>query len=234
MRTYLSLSLALLGLAALAAFAQDGPQPKSKSGLLVLSMMRTIDESDEGKDIIKKLQEEQASKKQELTDKLAKLQNEVKVLREAKPADRTPKYYTELEKAMETSARLEMEKNIFLAKKQDELNRAMQQLMLLAQEKARDIMRERGAEVVLLTKMGPIELATEQDVQQELLMRRVLCHDESIDITDEVIKRMNKWYGENKSARGVPERTTGEEKKEPVKETPKGAEMKGSSEKAGS
>jgi Skp family chaperone for outer membrane proteins len=225
MRTYLPVSLALLGLAALAAFAQDKKEAP-KSGILVLSMMRTIDESQEGKDIINKLKEEQASKKQSLTDQLAKLQEKVKVLREAKPADRTPEYYAELEKAMETSARLEMEKNIFLAKKQDELNRAMQQLLILAQEKAKEVMKERGAEIVLLTKVGPIELATEQDVQQELLMRRVLCYDESIDITDAVISKMNKWYTDNKSARGLPERAGGEEKKEPVKETPKGAEMK--------
>ncbi len=226
MRTYLPLTAVLVGIAALAAFAQE-KQAAPKSGILVLNMMRTIDESDEGKDIINKLKEEQASKKQSLTDQLAKLQEKVKVLREAKPADRTPEYYQELEKAMETSARLEMEKNIFLAKKQDELNRAMQQLLILAQEKAREVMKDRGAEIVLLTKMGPIELATDQDVQQELVMRRVLCHDESLDITDEVIKRMNTWYAENRSVRGLPPR---EEKKETAKETPKGAQMKGSAE----
>jgi Skp family chaperone for outer membrane proteins len=197
MRTYLPLSLVLLGIVAFAALAQDKPQPP-KSGIVVLNMMRTIDESDEGKDIINKLKEEQASKKQDLTNRLAKLQEEVKVLREAKPADRTPEYYQELEKAMESSARLEMEKNIFLAKKQDELNRAMQQLLILAQQTAREVMKERGAEVVLLTKMGPIELATDQDVQQELVMRRVLCHEDALDITQAVIDRMNKWYKDNK------------------------------------
>ncbi|MCK6458744.1 MAG: OmpH family outer membrane protein [Planctomycetes bacterium] len=197
MRTYLPLSLVLLGIVAFAALAQDKPQP-TKSGIVVLNMMRTIDESDEGKDIINKLKEEQASKKQSLTDQLAKLQEKVKILREAKPADRTPEYYQELEKAMETSARLEMEKNIFLARKQDELNRAMQQLLILAQQTAREVMKERGAEVVLLTKMGPIELATDQDVQQELVMRRVLCHEDSLDISQAVIDRMNKWYKENK------------------------------------
>lgn len=233
MRTYLPVSLALLGLLAIAAFAQDKPQPP-RSGILVLSMMRAIDETDEGKDIINKLKEEQASKKQEITEQVAKLQEKVKVLREAKAADRTPEYYAELEKAMETSARLEMEKNIFMAKKQDELTRAMQQLILSAQEKAREVMKERGAEMVLLTKVGPIEFASDQDVQQELLTRRILCYDESLDITDEVIKRMNKWYAENRSARGLPARATGEEKKEAAKETPKGAEMKGGAEKAGS
>lgn len=232
MRTYLPVSLVLLGVAAIAAFAQEKQQP-ANSKILVLSMMRTIDESQEGKDIIHRLKEEQASKKQSLTERLAKLQEEVKVLREAKQADRTPKYYEDLQRAMEESARLEAEKNIFLAKTQDELNRAMQQMLILAQEKAREVMKERGADIVLLTKMGPIELASEQDVQQELLMRRVLCHAEAIDITDEVIKRMNQWYVDNRNAKGLPARGTEEKKAESPKETPKGAEMKAGAEKAG-
>jgi len=56
-------------------------------------------------------------------------------------------------------------------------------------------------------------------------MRRVLCNDDSVDITDEVIQRMNKWYKENKSTAGVPER--GEKKPaKDAKEAPKGAAEK--------
>ena len=45
-----------------------------------------------------------------------------------------------------------------------------------------------------------------------------------------MIKRMNAWYAENRSARGLPPR---EEKKEPAKEAPKGGAMKAGAEKAG-
>jgi hypothetical protein len=233
---------------AAAAFAQEkpdelkAPKGKSKSGILIMSMIRAIDESDEGREIISRLKEEMATKKQQLTDQMARLQEEVRVLREMKPADRMNKqYYDDLEKAMQTQARLEMEKNIFLAKKQDEINRRMQQLLMGAQQAARDEMKARGGEIVLLTKTGPVELATDQDSQQELLYRRVLCADESIDITDAVIARMNDWYKKNRSSLGVPERKEGaaegdekEAPKEATKETTGKDKATAKPEKAGS
>jgi len=228
MRTQLLLILPLL---AGTALTQEKPKAtKPKSGILIFSMIRTIDETDEGRDIIAKLKEEMATKKQRLTDEAAKLQEKVKMLRDTKPADHTQDYWKDYEQAMATQARLEIEKQLFLQKKQDEMSRAMQQLLIGAQQAARDVMKERGAEIVLLTKTGPVgELATDQDAQQELLYRRVLCSDESLDITDEVIARMNKWYKEHKSTLGLPTRE-GEDAAEggnqdPPKETPpKGAE----------
>jgi len=214
----------LLALAAVVVTAQEKPKPaKPKSGILVVSLMRAIDESDEGREILAKLREEQASKNQELTEQAQKLQEKVRELRQAKPADRDEAYYKELKKAMETSAHLEMEKRLFEMTKQDELARAMQQLLIGAQQEARTIMKERGAEIVLLTKTGPIELTTDQDVQQEFALRRVLCADDSIDITDEVIARMNKWYKENKSSVGLPNRGGAEKAADKESGKPKGA-----------
>ncbi len=233
---HLALALPLL---AAVAFAQgEKPKAKPKSGILVIHMLRAIDESEEGRDVIAKLREEKATQNQRYTDDMAKLQEKVKFLREAKPQDRTPEYYKELEQAMETYARLEMDKNIFGARKGDELSRALQQLLMGVQQEARTVMKERGAEIVLLSKVGPIDVATEVDFQQEMLMRRVLCHEEEIDITDEVIARMNEWYKKNKSAQGPPKRE-GEGAaegggKEPAKEaSPKGAAVKESVPKSG-
>jgi Skp family chaperone for outer membrane proteins len=213
----------VLPLLAAATFAQeDKAKAKPKSKILVINMLRTIDESDEGRAVIARLREEMATQKQRYGDEMTKLQEKVKQLRDAKPQDRTPEYYKELEEAMATNARLEMEKNIFMAKKGDELSRALQGLLQGAQQEARMVMKERGADIVLLTKTGPLEVVSDQDFQQELLMRRVLCFDESIDITDDVIARMNDWYKKNKSAQGAPKREGEAEKggKEPAKETP--------------
>ncbi len=198
---YLALALPLL---ATAVFAQDKNKPQSS--ILVINMLRAIDESDEGRAVIATLREEMATQKQRYTEEKTKLQEKVKVLLAAKPADRTPEYYKELEQAMETDARLEMEKNIFMAKKGDALSRALQQLLQGAQQEARAVMKARGAQIVLLSKTGPIEVVSDQDFQQELLMRRVLCHEDVIDITQEVIDRMNDWYKKNKSGEGLPKR----------------------------
>ncbi len=221
MRTcHLVLALPLL------AAAASGQEEKSKpkSGILILSMLRAIDDSDEGRSVVTKLREEMAAQKERYTVEKTKLQEKVKQLLQLKPGDRTAEFWKQMEEAMETDARLEREKNIVLAKKGEELSRAIQQLVQGAQQEARAIMKERGAEIILLSKTGPIELMSDQDFQQEMLMRRVLCHDDSIDITDEVIRRMNKWYKENKSAQGAPKRD-GEgaaegEGKEPAKGAP--------------
>lgn len=224
----------VLPLLAAVAFAQeDKAKAKPRSGILVINMLKAIDESEEGRAVIARIREEMATQKQRYADEMTKLQEKVKVLREAKPQDRTPEYYKELEQAMETHARLEMEKNIFMAKKGDELSRALQGLLQGAQQEARAVMKERGAEIVLLSKTGPIEVVSDQDFQQELLMRRVLCLEESIDITNEVIERMNEWYKKNKSAQGTPKREGDAEKvgKEPAKETP--VKVKDGAEKTG-
>jgi len=222
---HLVLALPLL---AAAAFAQGDDQPKSR--ILVINLLRTIDESDEGRAVIARLKEEMASEKQRLADDAAKLQEKVKVLLAAKPADRTPEYYKELEQAMETNARLEKEKNIFMAKKGDELSRALQGLLQGAQQEARAVMKEKGADIVLLSKTGPIEVVSDQDFQQEMLMRRVLCLEDSIDITDIVIERMNDWYKKNKSMQGNPKRED-EGKGGKAKETP--VKVKDGAEKSG-
>ncbi len=221
MRTcHLLLALPLL---AAAASGQEG-KSKPKSGILILSMLRAIDDSDEGRSVVQKLREEMAAQKQRYTDEKAALQETVKQLLQLKPGDRTDEFWKQMEDAMEKDARLEREKNIVLAKKGEELSRALQQIVQGAQQEARAIMKERGAEMVLLSKTGPIELMSDQDFQQEMLMRRVLCHDDAIDITDEVIARMNKWYKENKNAQGAAKRE-GEgaaegEGKEPSKGAP--------------
>jgi Skp family chaperone for outer membrane proteins len=225
MRTcHLVLALPLL----VAAVHGQEDKSKSKSGILILNMLRAIDDSDEGRSVVTKLREEMATQKQRYTDEKTKLQETVKQLLQLKPSERTPEFWKQMEEAMETDARLEREKNIVLAKKGEELSRALQQIVQGAQQEARAIMKERGAEIVLLSKTGPIELMSDQDFQQEMLMRRVLCHDDAVDITGEVIERMNKWYKENKSAQGAPKREGAEgagkepakDKGTPVKEGP--------------
>jgi Skp family chaperone for outer membrane proteins len=197
----------VLPLLAVTAFAQgDKSKEKPKSMILVIDMLRAIDESDEGRAVIATLKQEMAAQKQRYTEEKAKLQEKVKVLLAAKAADRTPEYYKDLEQAMRKNADIEMENNLFMAKRGDELNRATQQLLQGVQQEARAVMKKRGAEMVLMTRTGPIELATDQDQQQELLMRRVLCYEDSVDITAEVIQRMNEWYQKNKSAQGPPKR----------------------------
>jgi Skp family chaperone for outer membrane proteins len=205
MRTSLLAAL-LVPVLAVALLAQEKPAPKSKSLVLVLSVRKIMDESDEGREFVKKLREEMLAEKQRITEGRAKLQEKLKQLQEAKIEDRNPQFWEEFRATMEAGARLEMDEKILVAQKGDALARATQQLLLGAQQEARAVMKERGAEIVLLTKTGPFEVGSDRDFEQELVMRRVLCCDDALDITDEVIKRMNAWYKEHRNGQGTPER----------------------------
>jgi Skp family chaperone for outer membrane proteins len=201
---YLLLALPLLSVA---AFPQDDKgKPKSKSGILILNIFRCVEESDEGRAVVAKLRQERAAQMERYSQEMAKLQEKVKELREKKPQDHTADYYKELQAAMSTYAKLEVEKNVFGVQMGDDLARSLQQLILGAQEAARAEMKEREADFVLFSKGGPVEVATETDFNQELLMRRVICADPNVDITEAVIRRMNDWYAKNKSTQGIPKR----------------------------
>jgi Skp family chaperone for outer membrane proteins len=173
-----------------------------------------MDESDEGKEFVKKLREEMLAEKQRITEARAKLQEEVKQLNESKIGDRNEQFWERFRQTMETMARLEMDEKLLVAQKADLLARATQQLLLGAQQEAREVMRERGAEVVLLSNTGPFEIGSDADFQQELVMRRVLCCVDEIDITGDVIKRMNAWYREHRRGEGPPERAENKSTKE--------------------
>jgi Skp family chaperone for outer membrane proteins len=218
---YLALSLAVLAVVALPQ-DKEKPKPKAKSPILIVNILRIKDDTDEGRELVTRLNQEMAAEKQRLTDEAMKLQEKIKQLREAKLADRTQEYYKELEVAMGTQARLEMDKQLFLARKGDELSRAMQQLLIGAMEEARGVMKERGAEIVLASKTGPFEITTDQQFQEELVMRRVICCTDDVDITNEVIERMNAWYKNNKSGQGPPKREEGAKEGEKKETASKG------------
>ena len=199
--------LALLAALVFAVVGTAAPDKKSTGPrMLVLSMQRVIDETTEGKEFVKRLNEEMAAKKKKLGEESAKLQAKVKELSEAQLTDRTPEFYEDYQKAMKTHARMEGSKNMFLLRKGDEISRATNELIRGAQEEAKKIMRVRGADMVILSRMGPLKINNDKEFQQELVFRRVICAKGDVDITDQVIKAMNEWYKLNKGGKEKPKR----------------------------
>lgn len=198
--------LALVLALAAVVLAQPAKDKKEGPRILVVQIERLIDDTEEGQALVKKLINEKAEAEKRLAAEQAALAQKRTELGKVKMANRDEAFYAELEKAMEEHARIEKEKQLFVIKKSDEISRATKQLMLLAMETADQIRRERGAEIVLASRMGPLDITGDQGFQQELLMRRVLCAGKDADITDEVIVRMNKWYRENKRGDGSVDR----------------------------
>ncbi|MHC4971916.1 MAG: OmpH/Skp family outer membrane protein [Planctomycetota bacterium] len=189
------LAVVLSAFVSTAAQAQDSGTSK----VLIMDARRIIDESDEGKDFVQKLRQKMAEKEKEILDQRQKLQEELKGILEAKLSDRNQAWYEKFREAARKEVNLKAEQMLFKQEVGDKLGRAITQIIRGAQQEARVIMKERGADVVIASKMGPITIESDQEFQQEIISRRIVCARPDIDITDEVIKRMNTWYQNNKS-----------------------------------
>lgn len=174
-------------------------QETGTSKVLIMDARRIIDESDEGKDFVQKLRLKMAEKEKEIVEKRQKLQEELKGILEAKLSDRNEAWYEKFREAARKEVNLKAEEMLFKQEVGDKLGRAITQIIRGAQQEARAIMKERGADVVIASKMGPITIESDQEFQQEIVSRRIVCARADIDITDEVIKRMNAWYKNQKS-----------------------------------
>ena len=199
MRKPVLFALALIVAAAMPVSAQD-----RATTVLVMDVRRIIDESAEGRQFVIKLRQQIAEKKKDVTQRAQKLQEEVKGLMEAKLHDRNEEWYKDFRAAAAREVALKAEQVTFERELGDELGRAITQIVRGSQQEARLIMKERGADVVIASKMGPISVESDQELQREIISRRVVCSRKDVDITDEVIKRMNKWWQANKSKKGAP------------------------------
>ena len=84
----------------------------------------------------------------------------------------------------------------------DWLQRRMQELLRGAKTYAEELMIARKAHMVIATKVGPIKLENQADMQDELLRRRVICHVKGANITPDVMKMMNDEYAARKKKKG--------------------------------
>ena len=184
-----TLAIVLPAFVATAAHAQE-----VTSKVLIMDARRIIDESDEGKDFVQKLRQQMAEKEKEILAQRQKLQEELKDILEAKLTDRNKAWYEKFREAARQEVGLKAEQMLFKQEIGDRLGRAITQIIRGAQQEARVIMKERGADVVIASKMGAITIESDQEFQQEIISRRIVCARPDIEITEEVIKRMNAWY----------------------------------------
>jgi len=193
MRCRIAVFAAVLAFAG-AARAEDPP-------FLIVNLQQLIDESDEGQEFVKKLQDEIAAKKEKVQAKVRELEARQKDLLDIQPVNRTDQWYEDVRDLFRNISELKAEEQYFIAKKNDEMARAITQLIQGAQTEARKIMRKRGALMVLITRTGPLQINDQNDLKDEILFRRVLVADPkaSLDITKEVLEAMNKWFREHRA-----------------------------------
>ena len=109
-----------------------------------------------------------------------------------------------VKKLLGSELKLKAEATYFKIETSDQITRMHNALIRGAQKEARTIMKERGAKMVIMSKMGPVALETEEQWKDEIINRAVICSVKTVDITDEVRTRMNKWWAQNKPAQPNP------------------------------
>jgi len=175
--------------------------------ILVVDLQRVVETCDEATDLIAALNKEKTEKQRQLEDEIDKLKQREKELLDIHMSDRDPGWYDKIRQVQKEANEIKADQAYFLALANDRIARKLNALMRGAQMEARKIMRDRGASIVLISKTGEIRLETDQQLKDELINRRVLCLADEADITDEVLKRMNEWYANNKTSTGdVPDR----------------------------
>jgi len=193
----------------LVIFRPVAAEPEGSSPILVCDLKRVIDDCQERRGLLAKLAEEAAKKRKDLEERVAQLNEQKAELQSGTDlSERDPEWYEKYEKAVRTAMQLKLDGELAEQKFADTMARKLNQLIIGARQVATEIMSERGADLVVMSKMGPFRLENEKQLQDEILTRRVLCSKRSVDITEEVLKRMDAWYKEHRREGGeVPERT---------------------------
>ena len=190
----LSAILFALGITAITR-AQGGPASK----ILICDFAYIVENCDEAVDIQEKFQKERQDAETRLKAEQQKLQLRIKEIQEkTKLSDRDDKVYEALKKAIEDEGALKAAVAYRNVTDQDFIQRQMQELLRGAKSFANDTMIAQGADMVLATKVGKIQLENQQDWQDEMLRRRVVCHKKGVNITDIVMKMMNAEYAKRK------------------------------------
>lgn len=180
------------------AWSQGGQPAKDAPNVLVVDVQYIIDESEEGREFVGRLRQKIAEKKKQIAEQVRALQESTKKLMERELPERDKKWYADVEKALAEQNRLKTEEQFFVAKVNDDIARSINELLRGAMDTAKKIMRERGADIVLGSRMRPLQINNDQQLQEEVVLRRVVCARDEVNITKEVLARMDKWYRENK------------------------------------
>ena len=186
------------------AVAQGNPAPaKGAFPILICDFAKCVDQTVEAKDMFEEWRKERDKTEKDLKMKAAELQQRIDdIKKQTKLSERDEALYERLRNAIEDKGKLEAQVAYLNITSQDFFARRMQELMWGAKSAANKIMRERGAQLVIGTKTGKLLLENQQDLQEEMLRRRVLCFEKGADITQDVMAALNKDYAERKAAKG--------------------------------
>ncbi len=197
------LSIAIAGIVGIAALAlaqnteQDtpaAPQTATNGQVAVIDLVRIFAECAEIKSLNDRLNNEGTETKQEAEQRQARIEQKQKELTAFEPG--TSDYETRRKELL----RLNIEANVWLKYKQEDIERRKFEWTELLYSRAQDVVAALAAErgyltVVQRIEFKPSEVGPNVQALHRLIQERsVFWHSPEADITDEVIRRMDVAY----------------------------------------
>jgi len=192
-----------------AAFAIAGPEdgpgapaPAAPSRILVFDLQRAIEKCDEANAKNEELSQKKAAAQKSLNDEMNPLKEKVQRLKAKSLAEADEEFFAELREVNKKMGELQGRAEEHNARTGHELVMNVQGRWREAKTIGLEILKERGGEILLISRTGPLTLGTEDLLTQEIMLRRAFVRDEAQqDITEEVIRRMNKQFAERAGGR---------------------------------
>ncbi|MGH7163456.1 MAG: hypothetical protein ACREID_08220 [Planctomycetota bacterium] len=199
------LTLGFLAALAALAIAEGEGSGEGAAGprVLVVDLEQVVDKCEEAEALINVRRKEATEKTREFQERLKKLQTELEALQKKTLNERDEKFYEELQRTARAEIDLKAELAYFKLKNGDDSARLITGLMREARSAAEAILKQRGADVVLVSKMREIQFENDEELKQEYIFRRVLAATKGVDISGEVLAEMNRRYKERVAAGGA-------------------------------
>jgi Skp family chaperone for outer membrane proteins len=176
-------------------FALAGCQDLTAPSVLVFDLQRAVENCDEAREVIEELARKRAEEQKVIDQRRKEMSEQQAALKKKAMQDLTEEDLKKIRELNERIGALTGQAEEFNVRIGLRLLSQSQGLWQDAQKFAKEIMKERGAEVVVLTRAGPLRIGNDEQLSQEYLLRRAVVADEKAqDITEEVIARMNADY----------------------------------------
>lgn len=181
--------------AVLVPFALSGCGDLTAPSVLVLDLQRAVETCDEAREVTEELARKRAEEQKAIDQQRKELSEQQAALKKKAIQDLVEEDVKKIRELNERIGALTGQAEEFNVRISLRLMSQYQALWQDAQRFAREIMKERAAEVVILSRTGLLRLGNDDQLSQEYLLRRAIPADEKAqDITEEVIVRMNADY----------------------------------------
>ena len=186
-------TVAVLVLLSLLAWAQgnDAPAPS----ILIVHMQHVVENCEEAKDAVAELRTEKNARQKEFDARIQGLRKQAEGLKKKKLSERDPDFLKQVYEVEFQLAKLQAEASQESIRLSDQMVRKLAGILKDAKAAAEQVMTQKGADYVLVSRVGPITLESEKDLTAEYVGRRVLAwKDPAANVTKDVVALMNEWY----------------------------------------